>query len=164
MKKSALLGLFATLVFNISAPVRVSSPNSYVLLTNKATYGVDALVHFNGICSMSEITYTGTGKVEWRYYNNTFCSNQNTISPDNATGYIVLIDDIATYHVWAVDYLEYSSTLESLDVQDEGDPCSNVTLSLIGNVPTINLVDATGSQRPFVRDVPTSFLCVTYSI
>ena len=63
MKKIALLVLFATLVFNISAQFRVSSPNSYVLLTNKATYGVDALVLFNGISSMSEITYTRYVKI-----------------------------------------------------------------------------------------------------
>ena len=163
MKRQLFLLLFLILIGQLSAQVTVSNPSGYVMLNNNALYGVDYLVLFNSITAQSEITYTGTETVEWRQYDGTFLSNQRTISPDNATGYVLYIDGAATYYLWAIDYQEYLPVIESILFADDDNSCETALLQVISNIPTISYRDRNNAQRQFERDFTLNYVTDEYA-
>ena len=94
--KKLILVCFCFFALGVNAQFSVSSDNAYLHKTDVAN--LDALFMFNGISALTEITYTGTETVlEWQTFDGQFYSNSKTISPEDATGYVLKINNVATY-------------------------------------------------------------------
>ena len=138
---------FANAQFSASAPnVQINDlPN------------IDAVFLFNGITTLTEISYTGFGSVEWRKYDNTFYSNQNYISPDDATGYILLIDNVPTYWIWVIDYSLYPSIINLQVAPIEQNFCENLTL--VANItPDLVYYDKNNQRRTLLRSFTLDYV------
>ena len=137
MKKSILIFFVLSICTFANAQFSVFSPNGYLQINDLPN--IDAVFLFNGITTLTEISYYGAGTKEWREYNGTsiVTTNQPTItfSPDNATGYILYIDGTPTYWIWVFDYSLY--LINNIQVAPiEQDFCKNLTL----NITAPNLV------------------------
>ena len=162
MKKIVISFILCFQITLLCAQFNVSSPTSYVLLNNNATYGVDCLILFNGISSMTDVTCTDNGKIEWKLYDGSFYSNLSSISPDNATGYLVYVNDVLTYYVWCIDYLEYLSEVTSLEIIPSDEACEQVGLTATANVPPIVYTDSNGNSRTLAREFTLSYSTAEY--
>ena len=139
--KKLILVCFCFLALGVNAQFSVSSDNAYLHKTDVAN--LDALFMFNGISALTEITYTGTETVlEWQTFDGQFYSNSKTISPEDATGYILKINNVATYFVWVIDYKKYPITIASLTVVEADDKCENIKL-----IPTYTAPDLTYQDK-----------------
>ena len=102
-------------------------------------FGVDYVVVFNGITGSSDITYSGNGtSINWYKFTDptNSISNQPTISPEDATGYILNVDGKIT-NIWVIDFQNYLNlTNYSIDYENNTtDQCNSVNLIL--KSPTI---------------------------
>jgi gliding motility-associated-like protein len=104
--------------------------------------GIDYVFIFNGITSSSDITYTGTGSTfNWYKFSdpNTSISNVNYISPEDATGYTVIVDGGIPIHIWVIDYKNYLPVIKSFEPENNPQSqCKNVNLLIDGTIPVLN--------------------------
>lgn len=162
MKK--LLVAFYCLSFSVcaSAQFSVSTSGGYLSLTSIPN--LDALILFNGITPMSEITYTGTASnITWVTFDNQFYSNSSTISPEDGTGYILKINDVNTYWIWVIDYAKYPVILSALSVVESDDRCDNLKLIPLFTAPDLTYQNKNGATLILPRAFSFTYNDVTFS-
>ena len=125
---------------------------------------VDFLVMMYDISVSSEISVLlpdPSLSVNWyRYPDNQFVSNQNSITPDDHTGYIARISGTvngqpynAEISVWVIDYKLYQTTFNTLKAPDpQTSACDNLTLILDGVIPEMFYQTTTGLKYVIARE------------
>ncbi|MDR1543023.1 MAG: gliding motility-associated C-terminal domain-containing protein, partial [Prevotellaceae bacterium] len=150
MKKSIITLIILCFCFNAKAQFLVNSTNAYLQIDDLPN--IDAVFLFNGITPLTEISYEGFENVEWREYDNSFVANTAYFSPDNATGYILLIDGAPTYYIWVIDYSLYPVALNSLSVSDlQADICTTLMLNASVSAPDLVYFDKNNQRRTLTR-------------
>jgi len=144
--------VFATSIAAFGQSITATSGKSYDTFA-----GVDYVYFFNGITPQTEITYNGTGTVEWLKFSNGTSSpqsNQPTISPDDATGYILKIDGKVSKTIWVIDYSKYLPVLKSLSVPaTQANECKTVNLAIDAAIPALSYqTSVSAASIPITRD------------
>jgi len=150
--------LFICVLNNITAQFLVSSSTQYLQITNLPN--IDAVFLFNGINASTEITYTGSGSLEWHLYNGSFYSNQATIYPDDATGYVLIIDGTPAYGIWVIDYSLYPITYNALTASGN---CDNLTINTIIDAPDLIYFDKNNVQKKLPRTFNLQYVDYAYN-
>ncbi len=118
-----------------SAQLSSSTGKSYTSFKD-----IDYVFVFNGITPSTEITYNGTyTTINWYKFSDPTISisNQTYISPDDATGYTLIVDGNKT-NIWVIDYQNYLPTSSKLLIDDiQNSACENVSLSINPKVPIL---------------------------
>jgi gliding motility-associated-like protein len=161
MKKTLFLICLCLTVAAASAQVSSSSGKSYTTFT-----GVDYVFMFNGITTSTEITYTGTGAViNWYKFTDTnktnSISNQTSISPEDATGYTLVVDGKETT-IWVIDYNNYKPVLTGITAQDNADKCSYVDLVIDAKIPTLSYQTPAGATKTITRNFEITYTTLSW--
>jgi len=161
MKKILLLVCLCLTVTAASAQVSSSSGKPYTIFT-----GVDYVFMFNGITPSTEITYTGTGTViNWYKFTDTnktnSISNQTSISPEDATGYTLVVDGKETT-IWVIDYNNYKPVLTGITPQDNADKCSNVDLKIDATIPSLTYQTSGGLTKTITRNFEINYTTLSW--
>lgn len=94
---------------------------------------VDRIFIYNGISSGTELVYSGSyNAINWYKISdlNSAISNQNYMSPEDNTGYVLDVDGVKTVF-WVFDYNNYLPQLNSLTVDNNSSvQCEKVKLYL----------------------------------
>ena len=102
--------------------------------------GIDYLFIFNGITPSSEITYSGNDtNINWYKYsdNTNSISNQASLSPEDATGYILNDNDKET-SAWVIDFKNYLPAASTTFEPDlSASQCTTVNLNLNPELPLL---------------------------
>lgn len=95
------------------------------------------VIIFDSITSNTEIKYAGTNVRFYKYEDATLNTNPiyPTLSPDDATGYIIKVDDIAKDTIWVIDYSKYKPVSIEPDPQTASS-CDGVNLLI--DVPVMS--------------------------
>ncbi|MDR0830843.1 MAG: gliding motility-associated C-terminal domain-containing protein [Prevotellaceae bacterium] len=162
MKKSLAIILIMCACISAKAQFSANSPTQYLQIDNLPN--IDAVFLFNGISNEAEISYTGFGSTEWREYNNSFVSNQPYFSPDNATGYILLIDGVPTYYIYVIDYSLYPITLNSLQISpNQPNECVTLFLDTSASAPDLVYYDKNNQRQTLTRTFSLSYVDYAFS-
>lgn len=102
--------------------------------------GIDYVFIFNGITSSSDITYTGTGTtINWYKFSdpNTSISTFAYISPEDGTGYTLVVDGIKT-NIWVIDYNNYLPVSNTtFEPDNSSSQCTVVSLNVNPAIPLL---------------------------
>ena len=122
MKKVIILLLGVTYALSSYAQFNVNNQQGYIKLTDKQ-YNLDALILLNGIDNSTTIKYTGRESIEWRYTidGSEYNSTQKEIIPESDILYSVYVNDSTQYFVYTLDYTQYLSQLNSLEIIESED-------------------------------------------
>ena len=151
--------LFSTII--VCAQLTSSTGKSYTNLT-----GIDYVFIFNGITSASDITYTGSGTTfNWSKFSapNTSISNVSYISPEDGTGYTLIVDGGIPIHIWVIDYKNYLPVLKS--VEPENAPlsqCKNVNLLIDATIPVLSYKTFAGAVYNLPRQFNIKYQTLTW--
>jgi len=150
--------VFVTSMSAFAQPITANSGKMY-----DAFPGVDYVFFFNGIKPDTEITYNGTGTVEWLKFSNGFTSpesNQPTIYPDDATGYILKIDGQVSKKIWVIDYSKYRPALKSVSVPaNQTNDCKTVSLAIDADIPALSYqIPTSATSIPITRDFNIAYV------
>ena len=155
MRKIILSIYLLVLTFYCVGQVNSSSGKVYSNFS-----GIDYVFVFNGITASTEITYQGNGTaINWYKFSNPTASisNQNFISPENATGYTLDVDGKLT-RIWVIDYQKYLPTLTS--IEPENNPtsqCQELKLFINANVPSISYTTYSGVNHIIPREFSINY-------
>jgi gliding motility-associated-like protein len=156
--------VFATSIAAFGQTITATSGKSYDIFP-----GVDYVYFFNGIKPQTEITYNGTGAVEWLKFSNgttpSFHSNLLTISPDDATGYILKIDGKVLKTIWVIDYSKYLPVLKSVTVPAaQTNECKTVSLAIDADIPALSYqTPASATSLPITRDFNIAYTTLSWN-
>ena len=127
-----------------------STGKSYTNLT-----GIDYVFIFNGINSSSEITYNGTyTTINWYKFSDSSSSisNQNFISPEDGTGYTVIVDGGLPTHIWVIDYKNYLPVYKSFEPENNPQSqCKDVNLLIDATIPVLSYKTFEGVEHDLPR-------------
>jgi gliding motility-associated-like protein len=142
--------LFSTII--ACAQLTSSSGKSFTNLP-----GIDYVFIFNGINSSSDIiTYTGSGTtINWYKFSDltSSISNQNSLSPEDGTGYTLIVDGIST-NIWVIDYKNYLPVFKSFEPENNPQSqCKNVNLLIDATIPVLSYKTFLG----VVHELPRQF-------
>ena len=119
--------------------------------------GIDYVFIFNGITSLSEISYTGPGTtINWYKFSDSASSlsNQKSFSPEDGTGYTVIVDDGIPIHIWVIDYKNYLPVFRSFEPENNPQShCKNVNLLIDATIPVLSYKTFEGVEH----DLPRQF-------
>jgi gliding motility-associated-like protein len=119
--------------------------------------GIDYVFIFNGINSASDITYTGSfTTINWYKFSDstTPVSNQNPLSPEDGTGYTLIVDGGAPIHIWVIDYKNYLPVIRSIEPENNPQSqCKNVNLLIDATIPVLSYTSFEG----VVYNLPRQF-------
>ena len=140
------------------AQFTVNNPQGYVKLTDQQ-YNLDALILLNGIDGNTSIDYTGSESIEWRYSisGENFNSSQKDIIPEPDMLYSIYVDGAAKYHIYTLDYTQYLSQLNSIEVVEGENQCRQITLNIEATIPEITYLDRTNTTRTLTREFTLSY-------
>ncbi|HEY5593421.1 MAG TPA: gliding motility-associated C-terminal domain-containing protein [Paludibacter sp.] len=118
------------------------------------------VIIFDSIRTSSEITYNPTyTNLNWYKYTdkNASISNQASLSPEDATGYILVVDGDSTY-IWVIDYKKNHPvfTLFEAEIKPE-DQCENVNLLINAAVPVFYYKTVLGDSITIQRDFSITY-------
>lgn len=131
--------------------------------------GVDYVFFFNGIKSDTEITYNGTGTVEWTSFTNGKLGNSTSgvtsFSPEGDTGYILKIDGQVSKKIWVIDYSKYLPILKSVSVPAaQTNECKTVSLAIDADIPALSYQTPTSATSiPITRDFNIAYTTLSWS-
>jgi hypothetical protein len=150
--------IFCVLCFKLNAQFTVNNSQGYVKLTDQQ-YNLDALVLLNGIDGNTTINYTGTESIEWRYTieGSEYNSTQKEIIPESDILYSIYVNGIAKYHIYTIDYTQYLSQINSLEVIENEIKCQQIILNIDAVVPEIKYLDRTNSAQTLTREFTLSY-------
>lgn len=160
MKRYWLIFLFACGVFT-SAFAQFSISGSFYNVPG--IFGIDHVYLFTDLTT-AEITYTG-GKtpVNWYKFNDLSLSvsNLDYLSPEDATGYLLLAgtgSNKDSITVWILDYSQYQPQFTSLSVDETyEDLCTETMLKVEGNFPAMKYQTPSGTTRTLTREYTVSY-------
>lgn len=150
-----ILIVFLTLLssFYITAqnPFSVSTPDHYTILTG-TQYRLDGLIIFDKISVGAQLIYTGTGNFQWSYSvgSDTYTSTMNSVDVYPNTLYTIKINGISRYHVYTLDYSEFPSSYQAINIsEDPQTVCESLNLEILCDITPIYYIDSLG-QRTFL--------------
>ena len=152
--RAAAAVCFVLLPAGVRAQFAVSGAAQYVMLTDAATYNVDALVIINGITSGCSLEYTGGGSVRWTYTvgGETYSSTQQGVTPEDGVLYTVEAGG-EVYAVSVVDYAEHRVVPGTLTWEEDEDvKCQTLYLLPDVEVPEMGYTDRSGARRVLPRE------------
>ncbi|MDR1591667.1 MAG: gliding motility-associated C-terminal domain-containing protein [Prevotellaceae bacterium] len=163
MKKILLFSLCLSFSGIISGQLTVFSPTASLALTTVPN--LDGLYLFNGISTATEITYTGAyNTVEWRDFANVLYTNTPNMSPDDGSGYILVVDGVPQMYIWVIDYALYPVELTSLTPNTGGDDiCSQLTLDVVMTAPELVYYDKNQVRHTLPRQFTLSYTDKTFA-
>ena len=144
----------AVLPAGVWAQFAVNGAGQYLLLTDAATYNLDALVIINGITGACSVDYTGGGSVKWTYTvgGETYSSTQQGVIPEDGVLYTVEAGG-AEYAVYVIDYAAYRIVPGILTwEEDEEVKCQTLYLRPEVEVPEMRYRDRNGTERVLQRE------------
>ena len=160
MKKTIFLACL--FLYNLVALAQLSSTPGKIY-TNLP--GIDYLFVYNGITPLTEITYTGNGtNINWYKFTDTKNSISNVayISPENATGYTLIVDGVLT-HIWVIDYKNYLPVLNSIiPMSNPAGDCINLNLLLNATVPPLNYLTADNNSHILPRNFTVKYQTLSW--
>lgn len=118
------------------------------------------VIIFDSITSDTEIKYAGTNVRFYKYEDATLNSNPiyPTLSPDDATGYIIKVDDIAKDTIWVIDYSKYKPVLKSIEPDPAtASPCDELNLLIDATIPTLSFKKPNGTTYSLIRNFKISY-------
>jgi len=118
------------------------------------------VIIFDSITSNTEIKYAGTNVRFYKYEDATLTTNPTfpTLSPDDATGYIIKVDDIAKDTIWVIDYSKYKPELKSIEPDPATvSPCDELNLLIDATVPTLSYKKPNSTAYSLVRNFKISY-------
>lgn len=133
--------------------------------------GIDYVFIVNGIDASTELQYTEpyNNTVSWYEYSMTgdkFISNQGYISPDNNTGYKLVVDgdEANAIYVWVFDYQRYLPAFTELEQDVDNDsPCElTVFKSNPGAVPSMDYLSKTYEKKTVKREFTLTYNTKVY--
>src|ERR1035437_4007843 len=127
--------------------------------TGKSPYtnlpGIDYVFIFNSITSSSEITYTGPGSIiNWYKFSDSASSlsNQKSFSPEDGTGYTVIVDGGLPIHIWVIDYKNYLPVFKSFEPENTPQSqCKYVNLLIDATIPVLSYKSFEGVEHDLDR-------------
>ena len=155
MRKIFFLLLFCLSAAFISAQLSITG--NHQLIGKKIGKDSVTVILFDTIGSSTTISYTGTNVRFYKYADAS--SNNNpiypTLSPEDATGYIIKIDDVPTDTIWVIDYNKYIPNLISIEPDAQStDPCRELDLLINAGIP--KLIYKTFSGNTY--ELPRTFM------
>ena len=160
MRKYIVIFFLFSLILSTSAQLSSNQGKVYTSFS-----GIDYVFVFNGINNQTEITYLGTGTtINWYKFSNPTLSvsNQNFISPEDATGYILNVDGKIT-NIWVIDYQKYLPTLTSIEPENNPkNQCQDVKLLINAAVPIISYSTSTGINHVIPRQFSIKYQTLSW--
>ena len=150
MRKISFLLLFSICAVFVSAQLSVTG--NHLLIGKKIGKDSVTVILFDSINSDTRISYNGTN-VTFHSYDATSITT-DLFPPDNATGYIINVDDVPTDTIWVIDYKKHLPTLTSIepDIQSS-EPCLELNLLINANIPNLSYKTVSGNSY----DLPRNF-------
>jgi len=158
MKKNLILVLACVSYLFTTAQLTV--PGNRILLHKNS---VDVVI-FDSI-SNQLISYAGTNVRFYKYADANSNSNPiyPTLSPEDATGYIVKVDDVPKDTIWVIDYHLYKPILKSIQADKQSpDQCTELNLLIESNVSNLTYKTPTSSYT-LPRKFKISYQTVEWS-
>jgi len=131
--------------------------------------GVDYVYFFNGIIPQTEITYNGSGTVEWTSFTNGKLGNSTSgvtsFSPEGDTGYILKIDGKVSKKIWVIDYSKYLPILKSVSVPaPQTNECKTVSLAIDADIPALSYqTPASATSILITRDFNIAYTTLSWN-
>lgn len=116
---------------------------------------------FNGITSQTDITYTGPynniNDIKWSKFSNGITSpssnGQESISPEDNTGYILSVDGKIKATIWVIDYSLHKPTLTTIEPEKNlTEQCKTLNLNIDATADKLNYQTPNGFSYPLPRD------------
>jgi len=128
--------------------------------------GVDYVFMFNGISSSTEITYNGPGTtIVWTQFSNGISKDKSTqasISPEDATGYTLTVDDKKIADIWVIDYK--APTLNPITVAASSNECKTVNLKIDdATVSALTYQTYDGKTLPITRNFNITYTTLKWA-
>jgi gliding motility-associated-like protein len=128
--------------------------------------GIDYVFIFNGITSTSEIMYTGPGSIiNWYKFSDSASSlsNQKSFSPEDGTGYTVIVDGGLPIHIWVIDYKNYLPVLKSIEPENNPQSqCKYVNILIDATVPVLSYKTFEGAVYNLPRQFNIKYQTLTW--
>ncbi len=153
MKKYSLLIFSMMVMFAANAQFTITSSSEHLLLSDQQ-YNIDAIALFNSIPPDAELNYTGGGNFMWSYTiaGETYTSTQMSVMPENGVLYTIMINGVATYYAYVIDYSLYPVTCSGVTVDaDNPDVCVVTDIDVAVNPTDITYTDRNGNVRSLQR-------------
>lgn len=150
--KTTILFLLLACQF-AAAQISVTNSGGYVKIDNGIN-GLDLVVLFNKIDAGSQLVYTGSERIEWKYTigGTDYNSTQKDISPDNNVLYTLNIAGKPSMHIFTIDYSLHPINWQALEIAPEQpDVCNTLLLNASASVPPLAYTDSTGQQHTLAR-------------
>jgi len=147
------------MTFIASAQLSSTTGRSYEKISGTDTVQVFI---FNGITLDTEITYTGSGTVNWYKFSdptNSFLMNVPLDFPENATGYIFDVDGKRT-NIWVIDLKNYLPVSISAE-NNQDTQCEEVKINAI--VPELSYSTLDGISHILPRNFTISYNTMLWS-
>jgi len=137
MKKTVFLLIFFVSTFLLSAQITIVG--NHLLYQKEVDNKTVKVIVFDSITSSTEIKYDGSNVRFYKYADANTNNNPvyPTLNPDDATGYIVKVNDVAKDTIWVIDYVKYRPVLKSINDVPADLPCKELNLSIISDVPLL---------------------------
>ena len=71
--------------------------------------------------------------------------------------YSIYVDGVAKYHIYTIDYTQYLSQLNSIEVIVGENQCSQISLNIEASIPEITYLDRTNATRTLNREFTLSY-------
>ena len=134
MKKKLFLSFFC--IISLLSTAQLSIHGNHLVIRKNSV----SVILFDSITTNTEISYSGTNVRFYKYVDAQ--SNANsiypTLNPEDATGYIIKVDDVPKDTIWVIDYRKHKPVLKSIepDVQYPS-PCTELNLRIESAVPLL---------------------------
>ncbi|ADQ78537.1 hypothetical protein Palpr_0376 [Paludibacter propionicigenes WB4] len=169
MKKILFLVSFCLTTIAVSASPDITCSSNGV---RKIFPGVDYVFIFKDITNpMTEITYNGPfldkNSITWtKFTSGAFGSSntgQNIISPEDATGYRLTVDDKKIADIWVIDYRP--PVLKSVSVPTaQTSECKTVSLAIDADIPALSYqTPASATSLPITRDFNIAYTTLSWN-
>jgi len=154
MRKIILL--FCISLSALSAFAQLSITGNHYLLGKKNGKDSITVIIFDDLKLNNSITYTGTNVRFYKYAD--AGSNTNpvypTLSPENATGYVIDVDGIRKDTIWVIDHQLYKPLSIEPEVNSTSQ-CKDVTLFF--TIPTMSYKSLAGTSYDLERDFTVKY-------
>ncbi|NDP20326.1 MAG: T9SS type B sorting domain-containing protein [Paludibacter sp.] len=156
MKKTFIIIFLSFIAFTANS--QLSIIGNHLLIEKKlGTESVKVIV-FDSINSNTIINYTGTNVQFYKYAE----ANTNTnpihpsLSPDDATGYIIKVDGIATDTIWVIEYKNYLPVFNSIAAEfNPAVQCDNLNILL--DIKPFTFQAPSGTPQNLPRNFKVSY-------
>jgi len=161
MRKFLFFLSFFLLALISKAQISANSGKKYTNLQ-----GIDYVFVFNGITPATEITYNGNGTIiNWYKFSDltTPISNQPYISPEDATGYTLIVDGVKK-NIWVIDYNNNLPVLNSIEAENNpGTQCHSMNLLINALINPLVYKSVDGLQYTIQRNFSINYQTLNWN-